>query len=240
MSTVQTPASPARPSVAYLALALAILASVLAVVALAWVVTRDDSAPTSVVQGSGVATAQTREVAPFSAVELKGVNDVTIGVGGEQLVVVRADDNLLERITTTVRGGVLVIDEIGSLAAVTPLSIEITVPALEEVRLSGSGAITVDGHELDALAVALPGAGTIRAAGTVSALDVELAGTGEVDLGELIARDATVTLSGAGSVLVHVAGTLEAHVSGVGTVTYTGDPDRVDRTITGVGSVAEE
>jgi hypothetical protein len=240
MSTVQAPAPPARSSIPYVALGIAILASILAVVALAWVVARDDSEPTSVVQGSGVAAVDTREVAPFSGVELQGVNDVTIGVGSEQLVVVRADDNLVDRITTDVRGGVLVIDETGGLASVTPMRVEITVPSLDEARLSGSGAIVVDGHDLDSLAVVLPGTGTIRAVGTVSNLDVDLAGTGEADLGQLVARDATVTLSGAGSVFVNVTGTLEASVSGAGNVTYTGDPDRVDREISGVGSVTEE
>jgi hypothetical protein len=239
MSTVQTPA-PVRSSVPYLALGLAILASILALVALAWVVARDDSESTSVVQGSGVAAVDTRDVPPFSAVELQGVNDVTIGVGGEQLVVVRADDNLVDLITTGVRGETLVIDATGSLASVTPMSVEITVPSLDEVRLSGSGTIFVDGHELDALAVSLPGTGTIRAAGTVSTLDVDLAGAGDADLGKLVARDATVAISGAGTVFVNVTGVLEANVSGAGSVTYTGNPDRVDRTVTGVGSVAEE
>lgn len=237
MSTAQ-PASAARSSVAYVALGLGIVASMLALLALAWVVTRD-SESTSVVQGSGVAAAETRELAPFSAVELVGVNEVTIGVGGEQLVTVRADDNLLERITTDVRAGVLMIDQTGNVDAVTPMSVEITVPSLDEVRLSGSGAMFVDGHELDGLTVELPGTGAIRVAGTVTTLDVDIAGTGEADLDQLVAQDATVALSGAGAVFVHVTGTLEVDVSGTGSVVYTGEPDRVDREITGAGSVTE-
>jgi hypothetical protein len=238
MTAVRVPASPARSSASYLGLGVGILASILAVLVLAWAVGRD-SESTTVIRGSGVAAAETRELASFSAVELAGVNDVSIGVGGEQLVTVRADDNLLERITTDVRGGVLVIDQTGSLDTVAPMRVEITVPSLDEVRLSGSGAIRVDGHELDLLSVTLPGTGAIRAAGTVTSLDVDLTGTGEADLGELVARNAAVALSGAGTVLVHVTGTLEAHVSGTGSVVYTGDPDRVDRTVTGVGSVTE-
>lgn len=240
MSTVQAPASAVRSHAPVVALGAASLALILAALALAWVVTRDDSETAGATEGSGVAAMETRELAPFSAVELSGVNDVTIGVGGEQLVVVRADDNLVERVTTEVRGGVLVIDETGSFEAVTPLSVELTVPSLDEVSLSGDGSIMVEGHELHGLSVVLSGTGTIRAAGTASTLDVELAGTGEADLAGLVARDATVVLSGTGAVVVHVTGTLDVDVSGTGSVTYTGDPDHVVQQVTGTGSIAED
>ena len=238
MGSVETPMSP-RSSLSYVALGVGIVASLLAVVALAWAVTRD-SESTNVVVGSGVAASETRELAPFSSVDLAGVNDVTIGVGSEQLVTVRADDNLLDLVTTEVRGGVLVIDQTGSFDTVAPMIVEITIPAVDEIRLSGSGAIAVDGHDLRTLSVALPGTGAIRAAGTVAMLDVDVAGTGEADLGELVAQNATVAMSGTGAVLVHVTGTLTAKVSGTGSVVYTGDPDQVYREITGTGAVVEE
>lgn len=237
---MSTAHSPARSHTPVVALVLAVLALVLAAVALTWAVTHDDTEPSSTVQGSGVAVTETRELDPFTAVELSGVNTITIGVGGDQRVVVRADDNLVSQVTTDVRDGVLVVDENGSFDSITPMSVEITVPSLDDVRLSGSGTILIDGHALDALAVALPGAGTITGAGSVTMLDVDLAGSGDVDFGKLVARDATVALSGSGTVLVNVTGALEADVSGAGSVTYTGDPDSVDREISGTGSVAEE
>ena len=59
--------------------------------------------------GSGVPASQAREVPPFRGVELAGSNTVTIRVGGEQSVVVHADDNLIDTVTTDVSGGSLVI-----------------------------------------------------------------------------------------------------------------------------------
>ncbi len=44
-------------------------------------------------------------------------------------------------------------------------------------------------------------------------------------------------LSGSGSVAVHVTSTLDAKVSGAGSVTYVGDPQRVDKEVTGTGTV---
>jgi hypothetical protein len=240
MSTFHAPFSSERSLVWYLAAAAAILALILAAVSLAWVLTRDGSESSTVVPGSGVTASETRDVAPFSAVELAGANDVTIGVGGEQRVVVSADDNLIELVTTDVRDDVLVIDTSGSFDAVTPMRVEITVPTLDDISLSGSGAIVVDGHELDELTVAIPGAGSVRAVGTAAMLDVDLSGTGEADLAQLVARDATVDVSGAGAVLVHVTGALEVDVSGTGSVSYAGDPDEVEQSITGTGTVTGE
>jgi hypothetical protein len=61
------------------------------------------SSPTN--EGSGVAATQARNVAAFNSVELAGSNNVVIRVGEKQSVVVRADDNLLDRVTTEVQSG---------------------------------------------------------------------------------------------------------------------------------------
>ena len=232
MSTARPPAAAARSDVSVAALVLSIAALLIAASALAWVVTRDNTESVAE-EGSGVAVEDVRHVDPFTSVELSGATELKIGVGGDRRVV--------EQITTEVNGGVLVVDQTGeSLDSLTPTNVEITVPSLEGLILSGVGTIQVDGHELDALNVELSGTGTITGVGTVTTLDVDLAGLGDVDLGEFVARDATVVLSGAGTVQVHVTGALEARVPGSGTITYVGDPDTVDQEVTGSGSVMRD
>jgi hypothetical protein len=240
MSTAHSQAPSVRSNATVAALVLAVLALLLAAFALAWSVTRGDAETVGSAEGSGVAVAETRHVDPFTAVELSGSNDVTIGIGPEQRVVVYGDANLVDQVVTQVSGNVLAIDETGSFDSITPMRVEITVPSLDAVRLSGSGAMTIDGHDLSFLTVALPGSGSIVGAGSVASLDVDLAGSGDIDFGKLVARDATVDLSGVGSVLVHVTGRLEADVSGTGSITYSGEPDSVEQEITGVGSVTGE
>ncbi|HEY6069418.1 MAG TPA: DUF2807 domain-containing protein, partial [Gaiellaceae bacterium] len=95
-------------------------------------------------QGSGAAAAQTRTVSAFSSVELAATNNVTILVGGKQRVVVRGDDNLLGRVTTTVRDGRLVVGTRGSITTASPMSVEIGMPSLDALTLSGSGTVTAD------------------------------------------------------------------------------------------------
>ena len=59
----------------------------------------------SATEGSGVAATQAREVAAFQSIDLAGSNNVVIRVGEKQSVVVKADDNLLDRVTTEVQLG---------------------------------------------------------------------------------------------------------------------------------------
>src|SRR5262249_43294292 len=92
------------------------------------------------VQGSGVAATQTRQVPPFSSVDLAGSNEVTIRAGGTQAVVVHADDNLLDHVTTEVTSGTLAIGNTpGSFTTKSPMRVEITVPTIQALTLSGSG-----------------------------------------------------------------------------------------------------
>lgn len=225
-----------RPGV-YVVAGAALVALVLAAIALV-VVLDDDSTTTT--QGSGATASATRELPPFTALDLAGANTVTIGIGGVQRVVVHGDENVIPLVTTEVEAGTLVIAQSESFDTESQVSVEVVVPSLDSVRLSGAGTVTVDGHDLERLNVSVPGAGLIRGSGDVERLDVELAGTGDIELAELVASAVTVTLSGAGNVHVHATDSLEAGVSGTGSVFYAGDPASVSQAITGTGVIVEE
>src|SRR5262245_61770957 len=115
--------------------------------------------------GSGVPATDARTLRPFHELELAGGDVVTIRVGPSQSVVVHADDNLLDRVTTDVVAGRLVVGTRGAFDAKSPTSVDVTVPSLTSLRLSGSGVVTADGIEAARLTIALPGSGVVRAAG---------------------------------------------------------------------------
>jgi hypothetical protein len=196
------------------------------------------SSSSSAVQGSGVTAAETREVPSFTGVELAGGNNVTVRVGGERSVVVRGDDNLLSRITTEVEDGHLVVGQTpGSFETTSPTRVEVSVPSLDDVTLSGSGILSVTGIEAENATVTLSGSGIVRASGTAIRLDVDVPGAGEADLRELVARDVSAVVSGSGLVLVSATESLDASVLGSGAVLYSGDPADVKTSITGSGAV---
>lgn len=190
------------------------------------------------VEGSGVPAAQARDVPSFGAVDLAGGNNVTIHVGGKQAVVVRADDNLLDRVTTRVEGGTLVIGTTpGSFVGRSPMVVNVTVPELNGLTLSGSGIVTADGIDTDRLTVALPGSGVLRASGKTLALEVRHTGSGDAQLGGLVASDAHAVLSGSGRIVLTATERLNAAVPGSGAIFYGGDPAQVTTDVTGSGVV---
>jgi hypothetical protein len=194
----------------------------------------------STTEGSGVPATQTRHVSAFTSVELAGGNNVVIHVGTKQSVVVRADENLIRRVTTSVHSRKLVIGNTpGGFTTKIPMSIDVGVPTLNAVTLTGSGNIVVDGIHADSLAVSLPGSGTLTASGTATRLHVVVGGSGTVQLTRLVASDARVDVSGSGAIFITATGTLDASVSGSGAILYGGNPTTVTRNVTGSGAITQ-
>jgi Putative auto-transporter adhesin, head GIN domain len=189
-------------------------------------------------EGSGVSAAQARDVSPFNGVELAGSNNVVIRVGEKQSVVVRGDDNLLDRVTTEVQSGTLVVGNTpGSFTTKSPMSVDVTVPTLSAVTLSGSGNFVVDGVKGESLNVTLPGSGTLTGSGTAKRLDVTVGGSGTVQLAGLVANDVRAVVSGSGTIFVTATASLDGSVSGSGSILYAGNPKSVTRSVTGTGTI---
>jgi hypothetical protein len=188
--------------------------------------------------GSGIAARQARSLAPFTGVDVAGENDVIVHLGARQSVIVHADSNLLRRVTTRVRSGRLVIGTTpGNLDARTPMFVAVSVPSLDALTVHSDGNISATGITGRSLTVALAGNGDIQAAGTATRLDVMDGGVGTAFLRELIARDSTAALSGDGSIVVTATHTLNASVSGNGTIFYGGNPPHVTTKISGDGTI---
>ena len=200
----------------------------------------NDLTGSGAVRGSGVAASETRNVPPFTAVELAGSSNVTVQVGRPQSVVVLADDNLIGSVRTTVRSGALVIETTGSVSTRAPMRVAVIVPEVQSVRLSGSGNLIVDGVVSSSFTASLPGSGTMLVAGQTDYLEASLQGSGEMNLHGLIAQEVKVQLPGSGTIQVYATDSLDADVSGSGTVMYAGNPPRVTHTVQGSGAVEPE
>jgi hypothetical protein len=218
----------------------AILAFLLGGLAVALVFQLDvvGSSSSSRSDGSGVPATQTRGVAAFDSVELAGGNNVVIRVGEKQSVVVKADDNLLNRVTTHVKSGALVIGNTpGSLAAKSPMSVEVNVPSLNALALTGSGNILVSGIKTERLTVTLSGSGNLLGSGTATSLDITVSGYGNARFTQLVANNVHAVISGSGAIFVTATKNLDASVPGSGTIIYAGNPQDVTKSVTGSGAI---
>lgn len=196
-----------------------------------------DVGPSSTLEGSGAAAAQTRVTARFSGIDLAGSNQVTVVAGQRQSVVVHADRNLLGHVTTRVVAGILEIGTTGDFTTKAPMNVVISVPSLTALKLSGSGQLTATGITARSLSVSLSGSGAFDISGTATRLDVTLSGSGQAQLGRLTARDVHAALTGSGLIQVTATTSLDAVVPGSGAIIYGGDPPHVTTSITGTGAV---
>jgi hypothetical protein len=191
------------------------------------------------IQGSGIEATQAREVPSFTKVHLSGSGEVRAAVGASQQPLrVTCDDNLLQYVTTEVRGDTLHIGmQPGSYSFRRDLVVELSAPVLEAVSISGSGSADVDGVSGGTFVATISGSGDVTARGSVERLSVSVSGSGSMELAGLRARTAQVQISGSGDVRIDVSEDLNVQVSGSGDVRYSGNP-RVLSNISGSGSVS--
>lgn len=186
----------------------------------------------------GPARTEARSVGNFHSVNVRGAADASIRVGESTSLAVTAGDATLKDLRTEVRHGMLIVEHKGGwFWQRGRLKLDITVPELREVVISGAGDITVDGARGQSLELSLQGAGNLVAGGEIHSLTVHINGAGNASLAGLHAREARVVVNGTGDVTVHASEALDAVVNGVGSVRYVGTPPRLETQINGVGNI---
>ena len=204
----------------------------------------------------------TRSIADFSQLKVAGPFHVSLNPDRKGTIQIDADQKIIEKIITEVNNGVLTIrmkkrSYFNSHHRGT-IAIEIPMPSLQAVLLSGSGKIhnttafsttNLDvklsglgkiNLNVNAAAVhsQLSGSGNIKIKGKTTQLNVKLSGSGNVNLHELEAKNGQVELSGSGKISVQYTTNLNAKIAGSGTVRYHGEPTgKLHSKVVGSGSL---
>jgi len=192
----------------------------------------------STTKGSGHVVTATRSVQSFTAVDLMGAATVNVAVGKPTALTISGDDNIVPLIHTDVHDGVLEISSKHGYSSKNALRLELATPSLDGLTLLGAGSFTAAGIHSKSFALDLSGAARLDLAGTTGTLDAKVSGVGAARLEQLVARDVHVSLSGTGSLSVHATESLDATVSGVGSISYTGSPKHVAKHVTGLGTIS--
>jgi Putative auto-transporter adhesin, head GIN domain len=191
--------------------------------------------------GSGNVVSETREATGFTSVSLDGAEDVNIKFGDAESVVITGEDNIIFLIETNVQNHQLVIKTKPQMTYVAkkPITIDVTVVALDQVALNGSGNMNVSGYTGNSLTVGLDGSGNMILDGTADNLKITLGGSGNIEADQLQAKSATAVLNGSGNIMVYASDSLDATVSGSGNIRYSGNPAHVNKNVSGSGSISE-
>jgi hypothetical protein len=206
---------------------------------------------------------ETRDVAGFDGVALGGLGSVIVTQGERESLTVEAPEELMKRVTSEVKDGVLVLGLKKGLWMAglgkknRKIRFKVTMQHVHTLRLGGVGRMDAPEIATDSLAVAvsgvggveigklttesldvvLSGAGSCEIAGRADTQSIKLSGTGNYEARGLETKTTSAVVSGAGNVSIHVTDTLDAKISGAGSIRYQGAPT-VRQRVTGAGSIS--
>ena len=108
-----------------------------------------------------------------------------------------------------------------------------------QFKIEGSGDLDaiVEATSLD---LQVAGAGDVDIAGSTERLNAVVKGAGDIDAKELVAKQATLRIAGAGSISAHVTEDVDASIAGAGSITVKGNPPVFKKSVKGIGRIKIE
>ena len=196
--------------------------------------------------GSRTLITETRDVSGFTRVEVSGGGTLDIIQDGTESLTVETDDNVMQYITSDVRGGTLYLGMDFGMRSFLPSKLHFTLHVKDlggintsgswdvvaasiqtgslTIVISGSGKVTINALTADHLDITASGSSELDMAGKVNSQAISISGSGKYLAGNLQSTTANIGISGSGNVTVWATETLTAHVSGSGNVSYYGNP----------------
>jgi Putative auto-transporter adhesin, head GIN domain len=192
------------------------------------------------VSGSGQAKTETRQLAPFTAIEMKCAGTINVVAQGAQKLEISGDDNIVPLITTEVRNNTLYIAATKDYDPKNNVQINISTPDLARFVFAGAGEATLSNIKNNRVEIVASGAGAVTASGETKEADITLSGAGSVNTKNLLAQKTTATSKGVGQMDVYASEQIDATTSGVGNINYYGDPKTVNKHAGGMGEISQK
>lgn len=212
----------------------------------------------NVVRGDGDPVTQTYHISFFDNIEFTGAYNVVLTEGNEALVTIETDSNLHELLDVYVEQETLHISTKRE-QALRPTKMDVVIVYQELDRIEVSGACKITSNEtlvaenmafdlsgasdveltleVSSLSTQVAGAGNISFQGTANEHRIDLAGASNLAAQNLITQSTHISLSGAGSATVYASDQLNATLSGVGKISYYGNPADKHISKSGLGSI---
>lgn len=196
--------------------------------------------------GAPVAGAETPtlryQLSGFTGIELAGADNVVVTRGDAFSVTASGPQAVLDVLVLQVRDGKLEVRRQRGSSVEGTATISVTMPALTNLAIAGSGDVTADsmsGESADVaiagsgnaaianiavtrMEIAIAGAGDFSGTGTARTTEVSIAGSGDVAAPELSSETGDISIAGSGNVRLKVTQTADIDIIGSGDVEITG------------------
>lgn len=117
------------------------------------------------------------------------------------------------------------------------LAIVVRAPGISSFDLSGRNTLTIENYRQNRLKLDLSGDAEATAAGETDLIELDMSGSGDVDLGALKAKGANVDISGAAEAVIAPTDWAKLDISGAGDVRLLTNPAKLETDISGAGAV---
>jgi hypothetical protein len=206
---------------------------------------------------SALAAKQDRQVKNFSKIEISGAFEVTLTQGSVEKLTVEADEQILPKIITEVKGGTLIIRLENNTRINGNLKADLTFINLDEMDISGAvklkstapmkfSNLEIDGSGASEINLNFSasevecdfsGASEITLQGSATVFKIDLSGASNLDALEFRTQNCNLDCSGASKAGVFVSGTLTVSGSGATQISYTGNPASVNSDMSGASKL---
>jgi hypothetical protein len=193
------------------------------------------------VKGSGNVTSENRTVSGYDSISFSGSGKIEIEQNGSEQLSISADDNLLQYLTSEVKGHELVIQVKSgyNLSPSKPMVFKVGVKDLKSVSCAGDTNAILKGIHSEDLKLAIAGSGDMSAEGTADRQEITIAGSGKYVGGGLKSKDTKINIAGSGDAVLAASDNLDVTIAGSGSIKYFGDP-KIKQSVVGSGTIDKQ
>lgn len=201
-----------------------------------------------------------RTISEFTSIKAGGAFEITLTQADNHSVKIEAQEDVIHKIKTEVKGSTLHIFTSGRIENEKPMKIFITVKQLNGLNISGastvksasvfkasefslqaSGAATVElALNAGKLTLDASGASHVELEGTATTLDADLSGASNLSASGLHTDSAVIDASGASNASINTKQSIDAEASGASSITYTGEPANKKVSSSGASSISKK
>lgn len=196
-------------------------------------------------KGQGAFVTQTFDLPEIEGIDLCIAADVNLTYGETQEITVTAQQNVMDNLAKDISGNIWNIRFDECMRKYEGLTIDITLPSLRKVEVSGSGDVKttnlfpeqgdldldISGSgnidleiEADRIVSKISGSGDLELDGIANSQEFRVSGSGSLRSYDMPTNDIEIRISGSGTARVLSEETLDVKISGSGDVYYKGSP----------------
>jgi len=183
-----------------------------------------------------------RQVEGFTKIDLRGEGNIELTQGDKFELIIEAEPQLLDRITTELEGNTLVLAiEKGEMRFQThePIIYYITMPVVEGIRIAGSGKLEATSLNGQTFLLDLPGSATVNIGQLdITVLTINMPGSAKIRINGLKAEASTIHIQGSGNLEMpqFEAERLTVNIQGTGNICVQGTCSQQTISMPGVGN----